>query len=305
MTATGPAAGVVTALAVAAAATAFRAAGRAPSRRPSAGETDGDPPTAGRVEPFAEAVEAVMPDSLRRRVDDLGLPLSAGAAVVLWGAAVVVAMLGVSWFVGTATGLVIGLVVVTGSGVFVVLGGGRAARQVERDLPMVLDTVAAGLRSGSSLLGALADGCARASGPLRADLDRVLAFEAAGAPLGSALHTWRETRAVAGVGATVAALVLAHEVGGAAAAAVDGLAASRRDALAVADEMIALSTQARASAVVIVLAPLCFAVLTGAADHESWLFLTSTPTGLSCLVSGILLDAFGGLWMARVAKAAA
>ena len=251
----------------------------------------------------AAGVGAVLPAWVRQRVDDVALPLPADTVALLWLLVMVTAVTGSAGAGGLLTGLLGGIVVIVVSAAGLALGAGRSTRQVERELPLVLDTVAAGLRSGSSLLRAIDDGRHRASGPLRVDLDRVLALEAAGVALPVALRRWCAARSVSGVQATVAALVLAASVGGGAAAAVDGVASSRRDARAVAEEMTALSTQARASAVVMVAAPLVFVAVTGAADPQSWAFLTSSPLGLGCLGLGVVLDAAGGLWMTWLAKA--
>ena len=65
--------------------------------------------------------------------------------------------------------------------------------------------------------------------------------------------------------------------------------------------MRALSSQARASAVVIGLAPLGFAVLAAMVDPASIHFLVGTPIGIACLVVGVVLDGVGAAWMHRLA----
>ena len=69
-----------------------------------------------------------------------------------------------------------------------------------------------------------------------------------------------------------------------------------------AGEVRALASQARASAVVIVVAPAVFAVVAALADPEVLHFLVGTPAGLACLVGGAGLDAAGGAWMRAITR---
>jgi tight adherence protein B len=251
---------------------------------------------------LAERLEHLrLPPPVRRSIDGLALPW--GVEVTVTATALVLAAL-------TAAALVlagpVAATVVAGAGGASAVGAavaasGRADRLVDRDLVPMLDRLAAGLRSGASLPGALTEAAAAARGPLRADLDALGGRLAAGVSFPSAVAQWAAARRTPAVGTTVAALVIAHRVGGGAARAVDGVATSLRDRAVVAREVVALSTQARASAVVIVLAPLGFGVVSGAADQQTWSFLTSTPAGLACLGGGVALDLAGGLWMAWLA----
>ena len=103
----------------------------------------------------------------------------------------------------------------------------------------------------------------------------------------------------------VAALCLGAETGGAQARAVDGVAATVRERLAVAAELRALSSQARISALVIGLAPIGFGAFAAATDPRTAQFMLHTPAGLALLVGGLILDALGWLWMQRLARVAA
>lgn len=243
-----------------------------------------------------------LPDPVREAILDFGLSASPEVLIASVGAGAAVGLLVAMIVGGAGTALVVlvtTVAVIAGAGLF---GRGRAGRLVDRQLPGALDAVAGGLRSGSSLVQAMHDGCAVAFGPLRSDLDQVVGTLATGLPLPAALGAWRVRRPSAAVRATTTALTIAHEVGGGAARAIDGVAASLRDRAAVEREVAALSVQARASATVIVVAPLCFAALTGASDRASWQFLTGSPTGLTCLAAGLALDLAGGAWMAWLAR---
>ena len=176
----------------------------------------------------------------------------------------------------------------------------RRSRQLERALPFALDDVARSLRSGGSLRMAIVEAASRASGVLGADLARVATELDDGCPLHDALARWEERRRVRSVRLTVAALSLAAETGGASARAIDGVAATLRVNLSIAGEVKALASQARMSALVIVLAPLAFTALAASTDHRTARFLVATPFGLACLAGGLLLDTIGWAWMRRI-----
>ena len=160
----------------------------------------------------------------------------------------------------------------------------------------LLEGVARSLRAGASLQTALEQAAEVGSGTVTAELANVLVAVRRGAPLGPALDRWSAgddpVRTMTGV-----ALGLGAELGGARAQALDGAAASLRDRAALAGEIRALTSQARASAGVMVLAPVGFAAFSWVAGAGTSPVFT-TPVGLTCLVAGLTLDALGAWWMA-------
>ena len=181
--------------------------------------------------------------------------------------------------------------------------GGAGAR-LEQALPGALEAVARSLRSGASLRQAVEEaGRARAAGPqLAAELSRAAAEAGQGAALVTALEGIAARRPLPGVRLGVAALCLGAETGGAQARAVDGVAATVRERLAVAAELRALSSQARISALVIGLAPVGFGAFAAATDPRTSQFLLHTPAGLALLTAGLTLDGLGWLWMQRLSR---
>jgi Flp pilus assembly protein TadB len=75
------------------------------------------------------------------------------------------------------------------------------------------------------------------------------------------------------------------------------VAESIRDELEVADEARALATQARASAAVVALAPVGFAVFVAPVRAGGFL---GSGAGILIMVVGLLLDALGLWWMWRL-----
>ena len=171
----------------------------------------------------------------------------------------------------------------------------RVRRRLEMRIPDSLERVVRQLRSGATLPLAL-----RGVG---AD-DVVFARVAAELDQGHSLH-----KAVSGWGAedelpnrklTATALELASSSGGATARVLDGVAASLRDRVALEREVAALSSQSRASAVVLVVAPVVFAVAMAMIDHRILDVLVGRPIGWACIGLGLGLDVLGALWMSRL-----
>jgi tight adherence protein B len=181
---------------------------------------------------------------------------------------------------------------------------GAAGARLEQALPGALESVARSLRSGASLRQAVeeAGGAPTNSPPLAAELARAGAEAAHGAGLVAALEGIAARRPLPGVRLGVAALCLGAETGGAQARAVDGVAATVRERLAVAAELRALSSQARISALVIGLAPVGFGGFAAATDPRTSQFLLHTPAGLVLLTAGLALDGLGWLWMQRLSR---
>lgn len=180
----------------------------------------------------------------------------------------------------------------------------RRDRRIEQLLPEALEAVARALRSGGSLLQALEVAAASLPPPLRTDVERVVIEARHGRGLVAALDRWASERPLPGVRLAVAALALGAETGGAQARAVDGVAATLRQRLAVAAELRALSSQARMSAAVIAAAPLAFGSFASVTDGRTASFLLGSPLGLACLAGGLLLDGVAALWMHSLTRPA-
>ena len=200
-------------------------------------------------------------------------------------------------------GLVVAMLLV-GAGPTLVLGtlSARVRERRARALPALLEQVARALRSGASLRQALQFGLDRADDTLAPGLTSVCNAVAGGDSLESALERWRERQPSDGLALAVAALTLGIDAGGAHGWALDGVAATLRDRLAMDRELGALSSQARASAAVMVVAPVLFAVFAAAADARTAHFLAGSATGWACLAAGLMLDGTAAFWMLRLTR---
>ncbi len=182
--------------------------------------------------------------------------------------------------------------------VLAVLGrGARAQRRADAELPSMLDQVTRQLRAGAALPVALQAAC---TGRTEASSAALAADLSGGAPFATSVERWHDACPTPARGLAAAALGLAAEAGGSVASVLDGVTDTLRDRVALEREVAALSSQARASAAVLVVAPVLFAVLAAGADHRVAEVLLGGPLGWACLAAGAVLDGLGALWMSRL-----
>lgn len=263
----------------------------------------------GRVPPAAGAgpslPRVVPPPRVEAALLDAALPVGPTAAWTGWLASVAAGPLVALVAGGAGLAGVALLAVVVGPVLVVRSRRGAADARLEQALPGVLEAVARSLRSGVSLRQAVEEAGSSAAGGggvLAGELARAAAEAAQGASLVSALERVGARRPLPGVRLGLAALCLGAETGGAQARAVDGVAATVRERLAVVAELRALSSQARISAMVIGLAPVGFGAFSAATDPRTARFMFHTTAGLALLSVGLTLDGLGWLWMQRLAK---
>lgn len=155
------------------------------------------------------------------------------------------------------------------------------------------------LGSGASLLAAFAV-VARAGGPWAPAAERVVRRSAAGVALGVALEEWRA--ASDGRALVADALAIAGATGGSQAAALEAVGRTLVERRSLEREIRALASQAVASAMVVVVAPLGFAVLIAAVDPRVRAAYGSSLVVPACAVVGLALDAVGAWWMATLIR---
>ncbi len=169
-------------------------------------------------------------------------------------------------------------------------------------LPEFVDLVARGLRGGANLHVALAE-AAEGEGPASRSIREVLARVAGGERLGEGVDRWAAGLDHPDALMVRAVLRLGESTGGALALPLERAAATLRERAALSDEIRALTAQARASSMVVALAPLGFLGMVTLVDPGSATVLFTTPLGMVCLVVGLGLDAVGIAWMSRIAAA--
>lgn len=238
---------------------------------------------------------------LRRAMDDAAVPTGESQAIAVWGTALGVATLGglvLAGAAGAAVGVGAGLL---GPPAALWASRRRRARLIVEALPDFLERVARSLRAGVSTVTALEE-VLPASGPLGAELRRVLGDVRAGSPLPVALDRWRSRCSLPEVNLAAAALSIGASTGGRRAPAVDGVAATLRGMRAARREVASLAQQGRLSGLLIALLPLCFLGMSAMLDSGSVLALYGTPFGMVCLVVGGALNLVAFVWMHRITR---
>ncbi len=129
---------------------------------------------------------------------------------------------------------------------------------------------------------------------------RVDARARLGAGLSDALAAWPRERRAPGLAAAAGALALSSTVGGRAADALEELAASLRDRLAVAAEAARSRRRHGPRRWVVGAAPIGYLAYSALADPRALHALIGTTTGRVCAAIGLGLEALGALWMRRI-----
>ncbi|CAB4611852.1 unannotated protein [freshwater metagenome] len=171
----------------------------------------------------------------------------------------------------------------------------QTRRRLDLRIPEALDRVVRQLRSGATLPSAL-----RRVGNDDPVFARISTELGQGRSLSDAVDDWRHEDQLPNRQLTATALDLASRTGGASAQVLDGVAASLRERVALEREVSALSSQSRASAVVLVVAPVVFAAAAAVVDDRILNVLVGRPIGWACMGLGLGLDALGAFWMARL-----
>ncbi len=173
---------------------------------------------------------------------------------------------------------------------------GAGQRRADRRTLVLLDAIIRRLRSGASLRSAVLAASDASAEPIDRSLAAALSE---GAALRDALEVWMTDagsfRVLAGT-----ALGLAAEAGGVVAVVLDGVAESLRDRLHLDREVAALASQARASAMVLMLAPIGFSILMAGVDPRVARLQFGSPLGWVCCCVGLGLDVLGVIWMSRL-----
>jgi len=235
---------------------------------------------------------------LVRALHDADLDVEPEHALELWAIGVVGAAV-VSGALAPGMAVPAVLAGMVGAPVALRVARGRRERRFAAALPAALEHVSAELRGGGTVAVAI-EHLADARGAAAADLRRVRTRTRLGLPLADALARWPAEHDSDAVRAVAGALAVAATMGGGAAGAIDGLAASLRHRLDAVAEARALSSQARLSAVVVGAAPLGYLAFSGLVDRRSVTVLVSTAIGRLCLVLGLGLEALAAWWIRRI-----
>lgn len=177
----------------------------------------------------------------------------------------------------------------------------RAAQALERELPDVLDAVVGVLRSGGSLLEGLRAAHRQPFDPsVRRDLGLILDEMDRGGAVESALAGWAARRRDRDLATMTGLTAAATTAGGPLATALASISAAIRQRQAQAREVDALVSQARLSAMVLVVLPVGVLPLLDVLGAVTIRDVLSDPVSRLAVISGVGLDLLGLTWMRRL-----
>jgi tight adherence protein B len=177
----------------------------------------------------------------------------------------------------------------------------RPRRASDEDLVPVLDALVSSMRAGSSVHSAIEGAAGRADGR-SVGLGSVAAALTSGAPLDASLRAWSDASGGTGRQLVADAIAISGSAGGSPAEAVAEVTRTLRERSAIAREVRAAASQARASAAVLIVMPVAFLALAAVSDRRVFRFVLGSPGGWLCLALGLSLDAVGAAWMAALVR---
>ncbi|MYG94903.1 MAG: hypothetical protein F4138_08010 [Acidimicrobiia bacterium] len=176
----------------------------------------------------------------------------------------------------------------------------RHQQKIAKQLPGFLEAIARGLRTGLQLGPATIEAATNTTPPLAAEVAPLAEELRRGVRNADAFEQWARRRTDSGIKLAAAAMAFAASAGGARARAIDSVATTLRDRVALELETRSLTSQARASALIIAMLPVGFMIIATSTGARAGSFLFTTHLGLMVLAIGLGLDVIGALWMRRI-----
>jgi tight adherence protein B len=178
----------------------------------------------------------------------------------------------------------------------------RRAEMMQEQLAQAVSVVAAGLRTGLSLLQAISLAADEVDAPLGATLRGLTDRVSLGVPFKRSLDGWvaevgvPEARLMAGV------LSLQRRTGGDLPLVLDRLARTLRDRQAAAREVRSLTAQARLSGAILGFLPIGFFLLLSVTSRRDIAAAYRSSTGATAIVIGLLMQGAAFLWIRRLLR---
>ncbi len=177
----------------------------------------------------------------------------------------------------------------------------RSSRAFDLAVPRFADGIARSLRSGTSLTTAVWDGADSVGAPIAIGVAAVRRRVTAGDTLARSLDAWASRHSSRDLSTLVTVCAIGAEAGGRMAQTFEACAASMRSRREVEAELRAMSSQARASAIMLAVLPFGVAAFMSMLDPGVERFLLRSTGGIACLVAAVVLDGVAVLWMRTIA----
>lgn len=177
-----------------------------------------------------------------------------------------------------------------------------AASAMEGQLREAVLALAAGVRAGRSLRGALQEAARDAEPPLSGELENILRGLEVGEPMEEALGRLAARVELPDVRLLVTALSVHRRTGGELPALLEELADVIGQRLDARREARALTAQGRASGVVLAALPVAFVALLSGTGGDGLGAFYRTPVGSGFLAAGLVCDAVGFAWIRHLVR---
>jgi tight adherence protein B len=176
------------------------------------------------------------------------------------------------------------------------------ATALEGQLREAVLALAAGVRAGRSIRGALAEAVRDAEPPMSTELQGLIRRLEIGEPIEEALDRLASRLDLPEVRLLVTALSVHRRTGGELPVLLDELAEVIGQRLDARREARALTAQGRASGVVLAALPVAFVALLSGTGGDGLGAFYRTPRGSALLAAGLLCDAVGFAWIRRLVR---
>jgi tight adherence protein B len=223
--------------------------------------------------------------------------------------------------ISVVVGLLLGILLIHGSGLLVLLGAllgivvgiivppvvlrllaGRRARKFERQLPDVLTLVASSLSTGFSLPQALDAVAHDVAQPAAKEFSRAMAETRIGSDIEDALERMADRMDSKNMGWAAMAIQIQRKVGGNLGETLRTTATTLREREALFRHVRALSAEGRLSAVILIALPIVIFLWMLYVNYEYVSMLWQSLIGLAMVVIALILMVIGVIWMRKVVE---
>jgi tight adherence protein B len=178
----------------------------------------------------------------------------------------------------------------------------RRAEMMEEQLGQAVSVIAAGLRTGLSLLQAISLSADEVGAPLGATLRGLADRVSLGVPFPRSLDGWVAEVGVPEARLTAGVLSLQRRTGGDLPVVLDRLARTLRDRQAAAREVRSLTAQARLSGAILGFLPIGFFLFLSVTSRRDIAAAYHSSTGATAIVAGLLMQGAAFLWIRRLLR---
>jgi tight adherence protein B len=260
----------------------------------------------GEERPRLRFVSLLAPRQLQRKVSRLlqnaGIPLEVEEAILLWTILILVCALSgllSSGLMGLAAGL-------AAAGplplLFLRMRSARRKRQMEGQIPDLLDLLASGLRAGFSFFQSLQHAADQMDAPIGPTVQQVITEMTVGFDVETALRRWVERTGSLDLELAVSAILIQREVGGNLAEVLDNISGIMRDRREAQMEMRSLTAQGRMEGWIISLLPVVLGVFFTLTRPDYMGVLFHTPQGVRMLTLSGIFGVIGIFLVNRIVK---